>query len=252
MEGMSKVIASCGNLEVELRQSKEGVTMADIVETHGVDSRSRVKRIWSKRKRKLCKVRFSLINTNRVFQKNYMRRGVRKLLRTGLVPARAWRGQAAGAPTERFKLRRQMAAAAGKKESVSAFFILGGGAEGVWIGKWPAEQKEVWEKQIFEVQTWRQVRGLAEAVLCETRDLGIKWPQWHTSIFERASTSRHEVRLSRRCEEDASETGQVKAKHDYEDLKEGTISQKTYQPDVVISEQELKIDNRYRCNSRLG
>ena len=28
-------------------------------------------------------------------------------------------------------------------------------------------------RQIQEVQTWRQVRGLAGAVMCETRDLGI-------------------------------------------------------------------------------
>ena len=27
-------------------------------------------------------------------------------------------------------------------------------------------------------------RGPAGAVMCETRDLGIKWPQWHTLLFE--------------------------------------------------------------------
>ena len=43
-------------------------------------------------------------------------------------------------------------------------------AEGAWIGKWHTEQQEAWMKQIFEVQTWRKVRGLAGAVLCETRD----------------------------------------------------------------------------------
>ena len=26
--------------------------------------------------------------------------------------------------------------------------------------------------------------GLAVAVTCETRDLGIQWPQWHTLLFE--------------------------------------------------------------------
>ena len=36
---------------------------------------------------------------NRIFQKEYMRTGVRKLLRTGSVPARAWRGQAVGIPS---------------------------------------------------------------------------------------------------------------------------------------------------------
>ena len=51
---------------------------------------------------------------------------MRKLLRTGLVPARLWRGQAVGiAPTQRLKLRMPMAAAAaGKKESVSLSLFL--------------------------------------------------------------------------------------------------------------------------------
>ena len=56
---------------------------------------------------------------NRIFQKSHLRTGVRKLSRTGLVPARAWGGQTVGiAPAERLKLRRQIAAAAGWKESV--------------------------------------------------------------------------------------------------------------------------------------
>ena len=48
-------------------------------------------------------------------------------MRTGSVPARAWRGHAVGiAPTERLKLRRQMAtaAAAGKKQSVSLSLFM--------------------------------------------------------------------------------------------------------------------------------
>ena len=63
------------------------------------------------------------------------------------------------APTERLKLRKQMAAAAGKKESVSLspFLEMNGlrprkaWAEGVRIGKWPAEQKEAWRQRIFQV-----------------------------------------------------------------------------------------------------
>ena len=42
----------------------------------------------------------------------------------------------------------------------------------------------MWRKQLIEVQTWKQVRGPAGAVMCETRDLGIMWPQWHTLLFE--------------------------------------------------------------------
>ena len=38
-------------------------------------------------------------------------------------------------------------------------------------------------RQIQEVQMWRQVRGPAGAVMCETRDLGFEWPHWRTLIF---------------------------------------------------------------------
>ena len=38
-------------------------------------------------------------------------------------------------------------------------------------------------RRIREVQTWEQVRGPAGAVMCETRDLGMKWPYWHKLVF---------------------------------------------------------------------
>ena len=49
-KGKSNMIASCGFLEDELRQcSKEGeVTMADSVETLGVDLRTRVQHLGAK------------------------------------------------------------------------------------------------------------------------------------------------------------------------------------------------------------
>ena len=98
---------------------KGGVVLASSVETLGVDLRTRPKQVGDKARGTQCDVGFSVIGENRVFQKNYMRTGMRKLLRTGLVLARAWEGQAVGiAPTDRLKLRREMAAAAGKKESV--------------------------------------------------------------------------------------------------------------------------------------
>ena len=56
-------------------------------------------------------------------------------------------------------------------------------AEGVWTGKWSHELKEAWMRQTHEVQTWKQVRGPAGAVMCETHDLGIKWPHRHSLIF---------------------------------------------------------------------
>ena len=82
-----------------------------------------------------------------------------------------------------------MAAPAGKKSTTSlSLFMEAFGleveeelstlatqywAEGVWIGKWPVEQKEAWMRQFCEVQTWKQVRGPADAVMYETRDLGM-------------------------------------------------------------------------------
>ena len=71
-EGKSKMVASCGFLErVNLSQfsEEEGVTLADSVGTLGVDSRTRVKRLGAKEKarRKMCKVRFSIIKKNKSF-----------------------------------------------------------------------------------------------------------------------------------------------------------------------------------------
>ena len=50
--GKSKMIASCGYLENELSRfnTEEGVTLAESVETLGVDLRTRVKRSGSERK----------------------------------------------------------------------------------------------------------------------------------------------------------------------------------------------------------
>ena len=100
-------------------------------------------------------------------------------------------------------------------------------AEEVWIGKWHTEQKETLLNQVFEVQRWRQERGLAGAVMCETCDLGIKWPHWYTLLFE------GEVRIDLRyvCPKDVKKMllqqarsvywKKWAAKHEYEELKEG-------------------------------
>ena len=131
---------------------------------------------------------------NKAFQKNYMKVGVKKLLRAGMVPARTWGVHAVGiAPTERLKLREQMAAAAGKKSTTSlSLFMEAFGlkveedlsplatqywAEGVWTGKWYQERREAWMKQVREssdVEAGK--RTCRSTVMCETRDLDIKWP----------------------------------------------------------------------------
>ena len=69
-------------IEDELRQcSKEGVTLADSVETLGVDLRTRVKRLGAKEKasRKTCKVRLSLIKKNKAFQKKLHESGCQEV-----------------------------------------------------------------------------------------------------------------------------------------------------------------------------
>ena len=124
------MIASCGFFENELHQhSKEGVKMTASEETLGVDLRTRVKKLGTKEEagRKKCKVRFSFIKKNKAFQKSYMKVGVKKLLRAGMMPARTWGVHAVEmAPTERLKLRKQMEAAAGKKEYDLCVLIHGG------------------------------------------------------------------------------------------------------------------------------
>ena len=150
--------------------SKEGVTLADGVETLGVVLRTRIEKLGEKEKarRRKCKVRISIIMKKKAFQKNYTNVGDEKLLRAGKMPARTWGAHAVGmSPTKRLKLRREMAAAAGKKSTTSlSLFIEAPGlevkdeistmatqywAEGAWTGKWSHEQKE-------------------GAVMCETRD----------------------------------------------------------------------------------
>ena len=71
------MIASCGFLEHEPSQfrKEEGVTLADSVETLGVDLRTKVKNLGAKEeaRRRKCRVRFSLIKNNKAFQKSYMK-----------------------------------------------------------------------------------------------------------------------------------------------------------------------------------
>ena len=94
-----------------------------------------------------------------------------------------------------------MTAAAGKKSTTSFMATRGPEVEeelstmaiqywagGVWSGKWSHDQKEAWMRQIREVQTWKQLGGPAEAVMCETRDLGMTWPYWQTLVFSNEIT----------------------------------------------------------------
>ena len=89
---------------------------------------------------------------------------------------------------ERLKLRRQVAAAAGKKSATSLSLFKEEDslevedeistmasqfwAEGVWTGKWSHEQK----RSLDEADSRGSNVGPEGAVMCETRDLGIRWP----------------------------------------------------------------------------
>ena len=70
-------------------------------------------------------MQFSIIKKNKSFPKNYMKVVVKKLLRAGMMPARTWRARVVGmSPTERLKVRRQMAAAVGKKSATSVSLFV--------------------------------------------------------------------------------------------------------------------------------
>ena len=81
---------------------------------------------------------------------------------------------------------------------------------------------------------WRQVRGPAGAVTCETRDVGIKWPQWHVLILE--GQVRVEMRYA--CPKNVKKMlfNQARtfywkkwaARHEYEELKEGIWLEPTF------------------------
>ena len=63
-EGKNKMIASCGFLENEVSQfsKEEGVSLADSVETLGVDLRIRVKRLGAKKKSEKKKVQRKVLD----------------------------------------------------------------------------------------------------------------------------------------------------------------------------------------------
>ena len=60
-------------------------------------------------------------------------------------------------------------------------------AEGMWMGRWSKANQKRGGKLFLLHGHVKQVRGPAGAVMCESRDLGIKWPQWpqwHTFLLE--------------------------------------------------------------------
>ena len=70
-------------------------------------------------------MRFSLIRKNKGFQKNYMKVGGQEVVTSGYGASQDVGSSRSGmGPTERLKLRRQMAAAAGKKSAPSLSLFM--------------------------------------------------------------------------------------------------------------------------------
>ena len=97
-------------------------------------------------------------------------------------------------------------------EEFSATATLYFWAKGVWMARWGRGQHKAWRKQIFEVRTWRQVRGPAGVVMCEARDFGVPLRQWHTLLFGRQVA----LDMGVVCPQDVKKWA---AKHDCEELK---------------------------------
>ena len=98
--------------------NREGIGLAGIVQYLGIDFRKRFKNLRRMRKgeRRKCKQRTSIIKKTNVFAHNYIIEGTRKGLEMGVVPGRAWSGNALGLPlSQELALRRQLASAAGNK-----------------------------------------------------------------------------------------------------------------------------------------
>ena len=201
------MIASCGSLESELRQfsREDGVTMADSVDTLGVDMRTRIKNLGAKEKAKRKKEVQGWILAHQErqrFSKDLQESGCQEAVQSGHGASKDLVGPCSGDGSHgKVEIEETDGSCSRQKKtttSLSLFMEAYGleaeeelstvatqrWAEGFWSGKWRHEQKEAWMMQIQEVKTWKQVRGPAGAVMYETHDLGTKWLQWHKFIFE--------------------------------------------------------------------
>ena len=156
------MIASCGFMEDELRQCSKEERCDNGRQRENAWSRrleNKSKEVGSQRKSEKEEVQGEIL----AYQEECLPEephegGGQEVVASGYGPARAWGVHAVGiALAERFKLRRQMAAAAGKNSTTSlSLFMEAFGlkveeelstvasqtwAEGVWIGTWPAEHK---------------------------------------------------------------------------------------------------------------
>ena len=143
------------------------MTIADSVETLGVDLRTRVKKLGAKEqaRRKKCKVRFSNFQKRKSVSEGVHEGGSQEVVTSGYDASKDLASPCSGVGSHGEKLRTQMAAAAaGKKSTTSlSLFMDAYGlevkealstlatqywAEGIWTGKWYHKQREAYMKQI--------------------------------------------------------------------------------------------------------
>ena len=79
-------------------------------------------------------MRFSLIRRNRIFQKNYMKTSVRKLLRAGLVRARAWveDKDVGNALHRKAEIEEEQAAASSSRQEGISVALTFHGSDQIW------------------------------------------------------------------------------------------------------------------------
>ena len=98
--------------------NREGICLTGIVRYFGIDFRKRFRNLGRMRMEKgvKCNRRTSIIKKTNVFAHKYIIEGTREGLEMGVVPGRAWSGNALGLPlSQELAVRRQLASAAGNK-----------------------------------------------------------------------------------------------------------------------------------------
>ena len=97
----------------------------------------------------------------------------------------------------------------------------------VSMGRWDEDLETCWRRQVRAPASWKEVRGPAEAVVCETRDLGIRFPSWHVHLFEdgiivdmKVAYTQDMKNMPRRQAKEVVEKRWA-TKHEYEELTDG-------------------------------
>ena len=157
--------------------------MTTSVESLGVDLGTKTKQLGAKEKtrRKKCEVRFSLTKKNIIFEKSYMRFGREKVAEDRLGPC-----ESVMRPGSWYGVQTQVeetygSTAAGKMEHRSRDLEVEEELSTIVTLVW-AEGRRTREGQEVEAD----LRGsgvVARERTCRS-PLGIKWPCWHTLMFE--------------------------------------------------------------------